>query len=128
MNAARHEEVARALGARGRQDRRRELVETRLMHAPADRPRDRESLHDDVVQRLAPEVEEAIGEAQVFRIVRLAEDRDRQLLGLGQNLDLARVHLDFAGREVRVDSALRPIANEAIDPDDPFGTHGLQLP
>ena len=39
MNARRHQEVARAFGRRGREDRRRELVEAGLVHALADRAR-----------------------------------------------------------------------------------------
>ena len=57
---------------------------------------------DDVlVQRLAAQVEEAVFQADVFRIVRLAEHRQRQFLGRRQHLDLARENLDLAGRQVR---------------------------
>ena len=39
-------------------------------------------------RRLAPEIEEAVSEPRVLGIVRLAEHRQRQLLGLRQHLEL----------------------------------------
>ena len=57
-----------------------------------------------LVQRLAPQIEEAVLQPQVLRIVRLAEHRNRQLLGRRQHLDLAGEHLHLAGRQLRVDA------------------------
>ena len=125
MDARRHQEVARALGRGRGQNRRRELEEARLHHALADRGRDRQALHDVLVQRLAPEIEEAVLQAQIFRVVGLAEHRDRQLLCRGEHLDLGREQLDLAGRQFRVDSALGARAHLAVDAHHPLGAHGL---
>jgi hypothetical protein len=55
--------------------------------------------HDVLVQRVAAQVEEAVFQADVFRIVRLAEHRQRQFLGRRQHFDLAGEELDLAGRQ-----------------------------
>ena len=102
VDARRHEEVACAFRRGGRQDRRRELREARLSHQPAH-GRDDTGPFDDVrMQRLAAQVEEAVFEANVLRIVGLAEHRQRQFLRRRQHLDLAGIDLDLAGRHVRV--------------------------
>ncbi len=72
------------------------------------------------MQRLAAQVEEAVGEAQVLRVVGLAEHRDGQLLGLRQHLDLGGVDLDLAGRQLGVDGAGGPVADLAVDADHPL--------
>ena len=82
MDARRHQEVARALGRRGGQDRRLELEEAALLHAAADRIDDRAAHHDVAVQALAPQVEEAVFEPDLLGIFLLAEHRQRQLAGL----------------------------------------------
>ena len=80
MNAARHQIVARALGAGRGQDRRLEFGEAALDHAPADAGDHVRAQHDVGVQPLAPEIEEAVAEADVLRIIGLARHRQRQLL------------------------------------------------
>ena len=66
MEAARHQEVARALGRARGQDRRLELGEALLDHAAADAGDDLGAQHDVAVQLLAPQVEEAVAEADVL--------------------------------------------------------------
>ncbi len=95
MDAARHQEVARALRRRRRQDRRRIFGKADLAHAPADRRDDLRALDDIGVQRLAPKVEEPVREADILRIVRLAEHRQRQFLGLAEHFELADEDLDL---------------------------------
>ncbi len=125
MDARRHQEVARAFGRRGGQDRRRELGEAGLAHALAHLGDDLGARDDVPVQRLAAQVEEAVFEADVFRIVRLAEHRQRQFLGRRQHFDLLRVKLDLAGRHVRVDRLGGARLDLAVDADDPFAAHGF---
>ena len=129
MQPRRHQEVARALGARGGEDRRLELEEAGVPHAPADRADDLVPQHDVGVQRLAPQIQEPVLQPQVLRIVGLAEHRDRQLLGRRQHLDLAGHHLDLAGGELRVHRRLavddRPVAHLAVDADHPLRAHRL---
>ncbi|ODN68881.1 hypothetical protein A6302_03806 [Methylobrevis pamukkalensis] len=127
VDAARHEEVARALGAGGGENRRRVFGEADAVHLAAHRGDDLGALDDVGVQRLAAQVEEAVAQARVFRIVRLAEHRQRQLARLAQHLDLADEHLDAAGGEVGVDRLGRTHLHVAVDADHPFGAHQLGL-
>ena len=125
MDARRHEEVARAFGRRGGEDRRREFVEADCVHLVAQRRDDAGAGHDVLVQRLAAKVEEAVLEAGVFRIVRLAENRQRQFGRLRQHFDLGRKDLDGAGGEFAVLGAGGARADLAVNPDHPFRTHLL---
>ena len=90
MDAARHQIVARALGAGGGQDRRLELGEALLDHPPADRADHLAAQQDVGVQPLAAQVEIAVAEADILRIIGLAGDRQRQLLGGGLDGDRCR--------------------------------------
>jgi hypothetical protein len=103
MDAARDQEVARALGRRGGQDRGRIFGETDIGHALAHVGDDLGAGDDVPVQRLAAQIEEAVLEAHVFRIIGLAEDRQRQFLGRRQDFDLLGEDLDLAGAEIGVD-------------------------
>jgi hypothetical protein len=58
------------------------------------------ALHDVGVQRLAAQVEEAVLQADIFRVIWLAKHRQRQFARLRQDLDIACKHLDCAGRQV----------------------------
>ena len=97
-----------------------------LRHALPDRRGDRQALHDVLVQGLATKIEEAVLQAQVFRVVRLAEYRHRQLLGRRQHLDLGGEQLHLAGRQLGVDRALGARAHLSVDADHPFGAHRLR--
>ena len=125
MHAGRHQIIARAFRRRRGEDRRLELEEAGLAHAVAQRPDDRLPLHDIGVQRLAPEIEEAIFEPRLFRIVGLAEHRQRQLLRLGEDLELFQPDLDLAGRQIGIDGLRRARHHLAVDPDHPFRLHLL---
>ena len=125
MDAARHQEVARALRRRGRQDRRRIFGEARLAHAPAHLGDDLRARHDVLVQRVAAQVEEAVFQPDVLGIVGLAEHRQRQLPGRRQHLDLARENLDLAGRQIGVDGIAGARLDLAVDADHPFAAHRL---
>ena len=125
MQPRRHQEVARALRRGGGQDRRLELVEAGRAHQLAHLRHDRHAAHDVLVQQLAAQIEEAVFEPRVLRIVGLAEDRQRQLRRFRQHLDLPRENLDLAGRQVRVDGLGRAVAHGAVDADAPFGAHAL---
>ena len=76
--------------------------------------------HDVLVQRLAAQIEEAVLQADVFRIFRLAEHRQRQFAGRAQHLDLADVDLDLAGRQIVIVGAFGAAADLAVDPHHEF--------
>ena len=121
MQTRRHEEVARAFRARGGEDRRLELEESLLLHAPAKRINDLSAQHDVLVQLVAPQVEEPISEPRILGIGLVAEHRQRQIASRPQNFDVAHVNLDQAGRHFGIFGAGRAFAHPSVDPDDEFG-------
>ena len=125
MKTARHQKVARAFGRRCSQDRCREFEEAALAHAVAHLGDDPGALDDVPVQRFAPEVEKAVLQADVFGIFGFAEDRQRQLLGHRQDLDLAGKNLDLAGRQVGVDRLGGSRLDRTVDAHDPLAAQGL---
>lgn len=68
------------------------------------------------------EIEKAIGQTDVFRVVRLAEDRQRQVLRLRQHLHRGDGDFDIPGRQVRVYRLSCAGDDLALDHDDEFGT------
>ena len=76
-------------------------------------------------KRLAAQIEEAEFEAQVFGVVRLAEDRHGQLGGFRQHLDFAHVDFDGARGDVEVDRLGRAPLDLAVDADHPLGAAPL---
>ena len=119
VDAARHEVVARALGRRGREDRRLELVESLLPHLLAEEADDLAPEDDVVVQLFAAEIEEAVLEAHVLALVcLLVGDVDGRHLRRRLHDELVRLDLDFAGRQVGVDRVGRPELHLARHGDD----------
>ena len=79
------------------------------------------------MQPLAPQIEKAVFEPRVLGIRLVAEDRQRQVARRAQNLDLAHVDLDQAGRHLRVLGSGRAPAHEPIDPHHEFRAQLLGL-
>jgi len=77
-------------------------VEALLDHAAADRGDDLRAQHDVRMDRLAPEIEEAVFEPHVLGIIGVAVDREGQRLGLGLQRQLGDDELDLAGRQLGV--------------------------
>ena len=103
MQPARHEVVARALGRAGREDRRRELREALGDHAAAD-ARDHAAAQQHVtMQRLPPQVEEAVSQPRLLGEFGVAVHLQRQRLGPRLHGQLPHGHLDLAGGQLRVD-------------------------
>ncbi len=78
------------------------------------------------MQRVAAQVEEAVLEANVFRIFELAKDGQRQFLGRGKHFDVAGENFDLAGRHVGVHGVVGAGLHLAVNPDNPFTTHGFR--
>ncbi len=125
MDAARHQEVARALGRRRRENGRRELVEARVLHAATHGIDDLHAGHDVVVELLAPEIEEAIFQALILGVFDVAKHRNREFSSSTQHFEIGHEHLDRAGGQVRVLRAGRARAHLAIHADHPFRAHLL---
>ena len=73
------------------------------------------------MQPLAPQVEEAVFQPQLFGIFLLAKNRHRQFRRRAEHLDFLDEDLDHAGRQVGIFRAGGTIANEAVDPHHPLG-------
>jgi len=126
MQARGHQKVARTLGAGGGDDRRLELGKTAVPHPVADRPHHVGPQHHLAVQPFAPQIEEAIGQPRFLGILLIAEHRQRELLGRAQHLDLTRIDLDLAGRDLGVHKGCIAQLHRAVDPHHPFGAHLFQ--
>ena len=122
MNAARYQEVASTFRRRRGQDRCRELEKAGGRHFIANGTGNRDAAHDVVVQRVPAQIQEAVLQAQVFRVVRFAKDGYRQLLGGRKNFDLGREELHLTGWQLGIDGALGTLADLAVDTNDPLGT------
>ena len=77
------------------------------------------------MQRLAAQIEEAVGQADILGIIRLAEHRQRQFACLRQHFHLARENLDLAGRQVRIHGVVAARLDLTVDAHDPFTAHFL---
>src|SRR5436309_1026298 len=95
VDTARHEVVARTLGGARREDRRLELGEPGRDHSPADRRDDMAPQQHVPVELLPPEVEEAVAEARLLRILGGAADLDRQGLGDREGFEVLDGELDL---------------------------------
>ena len=74
---------------------------------------------------LAAQIEEAVFEPDLLRIILLAEHRHRQFGGRAQHLDLVDIDLDLAGRQISVLGAGRALAQLAVDAHHPFRAQRL---
>src|SRR3990172_6808867 len=127
MQPARHQEVARAFGRARGQDRRLELGEAGLGHAPADAGDDPCAQGDVAVDAIAAQIEEAVAQADVLARVLVAVHLQGQRIGPRPQLERADLQLDLAGRQARVDGFGRPPHHLAGDADDGLRTHRLEL-
>jgi len=83
------------------------------------------ALDDILVQVLAAQVEETVLQPCFFGIFLLAEHRHRQFAGRPQNLDLANIDFDRAGRQIGVFGTARAAAHFAVDAHHPFRAQRL---
>ncbi len=125
MDAAGHQEVPRPLRRRRRQDRGLEFEEAALLHPAAHRIDNAAAGHDVLVQPLATQVEEAVLQPDVFRIILVPGHGQRQRAGRSQHLDLRDENLDFAGGQLGIDRPLRALAHLAVDTDHPLRAQRL---
>ena len=127
MQTRGHEEVARALGARRREDRRLKLEEALALHSSAKQINDLTAQHDVLMKLLAPQIQEPVPEPRVLRVRLVAEHRQRQIAGGPQHFDLAHINLDKPGRHFGVFGAGRALAHLAVDADDEFRAQLLRF-
>ena len=126
MDAAGHQIVARALGRRGGQDRGLEFGEALIGHAAAQAGNHVRTQHDVGVQAFAAQIEEAVFQADVLRIILFACDRHRQFDRRRLDRDVARAHFNRARRQVRVDRFGRARDDVAGDRHHAFGTQAVE--
>ena len=125
LQARGHEEVARALGRRLREDRRLDLEEVVVGERLADRAHDLVAQHERVDHRAPAQVQGAVAQAQHLVELDVGVQRKRRRLRLGQQLHLGDLDLDLARREVRVDLASLAADDVAGDADDVLGAQPL---
>ena len=126
MDTAGHQKIARTLGAAGGEDRGGIFGETNILHRVPHGADDLGASDDIGVQRLAPQVEEAVLQADVLRIFLLARHRHRQFRCRRQNSGAPRKDLDRAGRQIGVHRASRTRLDQTVDGDDAFYPRALQ--
>ena len=102
MDAAGHQIVARAFGARRGQDRRLEFGEALIDHPATNRRNHLRTQHDIVVQSLATQVEIAVTQANILRVFGIAEHGERQFGRRRLHRHLAGAQFDVAGGQVGV--------------------------
>ena len=78
------------------------------------------------MQLLAAQIEEAIFEARLLRIIRLAEHRQRQLFSRAQDFGRRHAHFDLARRKIGVHRFLGAFDDLAIDTHDALGAQALE--
>ena len=126
MQARWHQEIARPLGRGRRDDRGLELGETGVPHRVAQPFDDPAAQHDVVVKALAPQVEEAIGEARFLGVILLAEDGQRQIIRGAEDVGRGRIDLDLAGGQPGIDQARIAPLHAPLDADDGFRAQPFQ--
>ena len=126
MDAAGHQEVARAFGRGCGQDRRRIFGEAGIFHAATHVADDLGAGDDIGVQRFAAQVQEAIAQADILGIFLLARHRQRQFSRGRQHGDLVGHDFDRAGRHLRVGRFRAARDDGAVDRHDRFRTQAVQ--
>ena len=119
------EEVAGALRRRAREDRRLDLQEVLGRQRLAHRADDGVAQDERVAHALAAQVEHPVAQAQHLVDRRVLVDRERRRLRLRERRDLGDLHLDLAGRDVRVDVLRRAAHDLALRGQDVLGTQPL---
>ena len=119
------EEVAGALRRRAREDRRLDLQEVLGRQRLAHRADDGVAQDERVAHALAAQVEHPVAQAQHLVDRRVLVDRERRRLRLRERRDLGDLHLDLAGRDVRVDVLRRAAHDLALRGEDVLGTQPL---
>jgi hypothetical protein len=125
VDAARHQEVARAFRRRLRQDRRLDFPEAVGVEVLPDCDRDAVPQADVVLQARPAQIEVAVLEADVFRNRAIFGDLERRRPGFVEQADLARQDLDLAGGQFRVDRLGRAALHHARDPNHELGAEPL---
>ena len=102
LQAARDDEVARALGCRLEEDRRLDVEEARRFHLAPDDPDHLRAEPQVLLELLPAEVEPAIAEAQ--RLVHaLLVELERERRGARDDHEVVHLELDLPRRHLRVD-------------------------
>ena len=127
MQTARHQEVPRALGRRGGDDRRLVLAEPGVPHALANAGHHVRAQRHIPLHRLAAKVQEAVPQPRLLGVFLVAEDDQRQLFRRTQNLHVPDEDLDLAGRDLGVHQFGRARLHLAVDADAPFRPQALDL-
>ena len=125
LGAARHKEVARALG-RGLEERRGLHLEEVAVVQRLTQGEGEIGAHLEVGRHArATQVEVAVAQADVLGGVHMVLDLEGRRLGGVEDLDGVNEDLDLAGGELGVLHALGALADDARDLDGPLGADSL---
>ena len=102
VEAARHDEVARALGRRLVEDRRLDVEKARLLHVPPDDPHHPSAQAQVALQLLASQVKPSVAEPKRLVDVLLVE-LEGEWRRARHDLELVDGELDLTRRHLRVD-------------------------
>ena len=125
MRARRHQKITRPFGAGGRQNRRLIFTKAVRCHALAQPADNIGTQHNIAVQRIAAQIQKPVAQANIFRIIRFAENRQRQVARIRQNFQFRQIHFNVTGRQIRVARLIIARHNLAIGANDTFGTNLL---
>ncbi len=119
MNAAGDEIVTRTFGRGGSQNRSLELVEALLPHLLTEELDDLAAQNEVLVKLLATEIEEAVLETHVLRLIGLLVGNvDRSHFRGGLHHELVRLDFDFTGGQIGIDRVRRTKFHLAGHGDD----------
>src|SRR4029079_1113546 len=127
VHAARHQVVARPFGRRLGEDRRLDLEEALLVEVLPHRERRLVAQDHVLLDPRTPQIEIAVAQPHLLGDLRVLVDRERRGLGVVEQADLARVELDLAGLQLRVDGFLGARFDAADHADDELRAQPLGL-
>ena len=122
VHPARHEKVARAFRRGLRENRRLDFPEAVRVEVFPDGHRHPVAETDVVLEPRPPQVQVPVAEPDVLRDGAVLGDLERRRLRLVQDANLAREHLDLAGRQLRVHGLFRPPLHHTGHADHELGS------
>ena len=123
MDAAGHQKIARALRRRARKHRRFHFKKAQLVHHLANFKNDAMAQRQVAVRPRPAQVQIAEAQPRLFRGIDFIFNRKRRRLGIVQDVQLRRHHLDFAAGEFRI--GFLPLDDLAFHGHDEFAARLL---
>jgi hypothetical protein len=123
MDAAGHQKIARALRRRAREHGRFDFEEAQFVHHLTDFENNAMAQCEIAMRLRTAQVQIAEAQARLFRGVDFVFNRERRRLGVVQDVQLRRDHLDFAAGQFRI--GFLPLDDFAFHSHDEFAARLL---